>query len=98
MNGRWLMRRSMGTINTPKGEDEAGMLTPPAHRPSGEKLLADALNTPGQIIDTGGREPVTAVLSAEVKLLVGIVDQHGMPAGPVPIAPQTLARLDPEKR
>jgi hypothetical protein len=99
MNGRWLMRRDMSfnAHNASAMMEEAAKTGPdPGERPSGEKLLSDALTSPGKF--PGGRAPVTAILSAEVKLLVGIVDRDGMPAGPVPIAPQTLARLDPEKR
>lgn len=54
---------------------------------------------PKLIIATNeGREPVARVLLAEVKLVVGLSDEHGEPQGPYNAQPVQLARLDPEGR
>lgn len=50
----------------------------------------------------GSRErrsrPVAAVLQVECKMIIGLTDEEGMPAGPFNAQPVMLSRLDPEKR
>jgi hypothetical protein len=88
MNGRWLMRRRMGVINTPQGEDEGGMLMPPAHSP----------------LATGAKRPqarCTALVAA--KFVINRSHGDGSPAFGAEVnstqeKPLVFTYLDPEKK
>jgi hypothetical protein len=91
MNGRWLMRREMG----PNRDGYSATENPPAGakppRDTGLPAFHDPENVKGRTLE---REPVTAVVAAEVKLLVGVVDSDGRPGNPVSCNPVTIAGRD----
>jgi hypothetical protein len=98
MNGRWLMRRGMnndvGTSPDPKGAC-------PIAPPSGDKLIADAMNHPGGQVRYPPQARTTAVSISAVQ--ISRTGPDGLPALPSglklpPGQTLNLTHVDPEGR